>query len=488
MTAQLVASGQITIVDVNDARAITASLTSTQPLQQTYTKDDNTETYSPNRTTTNLVIKANVSISGVNGNYASSLTNKKWFYDATEADSGTPVTVGGIPVGSGGVAIVDTHQCTISNNMSINTPNRSIYFEGDYVDPVTNLTTHVVATTTLSIVTTGSNAIHVRVDPSAPTIKKADNTTKNFVRVTATLCRVSGEDNSDVSYKWYAFPYGANYLIDADYPNVSTLFGFMDFAGYTADTGSTHGSIGTFTTHNGTNFVSSELNTTNLPLDGFNAGKTIFISEKAINGSNGFRVEIKDTNANKTYSNSFIVNDLSDQYQVEIASSTGNFLQNGNGSSVLTAVVRSGERLIDTSDWTLSWQLYNKDGKRGGFVDTSKAGGGGFPIASCTGSSITWTGTQVKFGTNDLVKVIKQNNTEYYYEAMPNANDSATVTLKTSQALISPLDFPLPTGPGFFNSNDKIYFAKFTLSTNPITITGDFVESKANIQVSATRP
>ena len=78
--ATLVSTGQITIVDNNDAKPITAFITSNAPLQQTYTKDESSVTYVPNWASTPITLTAKVYV-GSTVDSASTLTNKKWSND-----------------------------------------------------------------------------------------------------------------------------------------------------------------------------------------------------------------------------------------------------------------------------------------------------------------------------------------------------------------------------------------------------------------------
>ena len=62
--AQLVSTGQITIVDNNDARPITAFITASQGTQQIYTKDESTVSSVPNWASTPNVLSAKVYVGG----------------------------------------------------------------------------------------------------------------------------------------------------------------------------------------------------------------------------------------------------------------------------------------------------------------------------------------------------------------------------------------------------------------------------------------
>src|SRR5690349_22696164 len=121
----LVSTGQITIVDNNDARPITAYITASNGVQQIFTKDESTITSTPNWATTPNVLTAKVYVGGATGSIdvTSTLTNKKWSAD----------TVGSTSLGSG-VSL------TINTNLDPVTAAQKVYFfEGDYTDPTTGL-------------------------------------------------------------------------------------------------------------------------------------------------------------------------------------------------------------------------------------------------------------------------------------------------------------------------------------------------------------
>jgi hypothetical protein len=60
----LVTTGQITIVDNNDARPITAFITASNGVQQIYSKDESTITSVPNWETSNNILTAKVYVGG----------------------------------------------------------------------------------------------------------------------------------------------------------------------------------------------------------------------------------------------------------------------------------------------------------------------------------------------------------------------------------------------------------------------------------------
>lgn len=145
--ATLVSTGQITIVDNNDAKPITAFIVgSGAATQQIFTKDESSQSYNPDWTATNLTLTAKVYVGSVT-DIAANLSNKKW-----------STTLGGTSLGSGNTYVINTNVLTTA------IPTLTYYFEGDYTDPATSLTTHVIAQITITQVQTGTNAVFIRVD------------------------------------------------------------------------------------------------------------------------------------------------------------------------------------------------------------------------------------------------------------------------------------------------------------------------------------
>jgi len=140
----LVSTGQITIVDNNDARPITAFVTASQGTQQVYSKDESTISFVPNWTSTNNILTARVYAGDLTSarDITNLLTNRKWSNDlVTSIGSGTTLTV--------------------NTNLTEAAPSKIYYFEGDYTDPITGLVSHVIAQITLGLVKTGTNAVYV---------------------------------------------------------------------------------------------------------------------------------------------------------------------------------------------------------------------------------------------------------------------------------------------------------------------------------------
>jgi len=232
---------------------------------------------------------------------------------------------------------------------------------------------------------------------------------------------------------------------------------------------------------------------------------TLVINESAVVDIGIFKVEITDADA-KTYTAYFTVYDISDPYDTQVISSTGDKLQNGQGSTLLTPRVFYGSSEVSPlTNWSFVYYLYDKNGKRAGFIDTSKVSvAGGAPITShTTGASATFTfsGTAVTFQANSLIKCVKPNGDAFFYEVVGGGTPVNTVQIKTPTVTtwLNFTDFPSPSASTDFVGG-KLYgctgtgplathgLRTETVSPFSITVTGDEIDVKGRILVESNRP
>ena len=80
----LVSTGQITIVDNNDAKPLTAYITATPSIQQIFSKDESTQSFLPDwytaNTNTGIQLSPKVYVGSTTGatEVTAILTNKRW--------------------------------------------------------------------------------------------------------------------------------------------------------------------------------------------------------------------------------------------------------------------------------------------------------------------------------------------------------------------------------------------------------------------------
>lgn len=492
----IVSTGQITIVDTNDARTITAALTASSGTQQVYTKDESTISYTPSWFTTPLTLTPQIAVAGMTSAQAwAALTNKTFaltaggtalttastsssFVNNSDVAVNTPFTV---THAANGASTASTF--AIGANLKDSVGNFTVFFDADFTDPVTSLVTHIVCQITLNTVKTGTNAVFITLR-GATSIEEATGSTKNNIAVAADLVRSSGIDTSGLTYKWYE-NFGAT-QITTSLSGYATKYGLKTTATGTAPTGS-----------------AGELNT-NIPLAGAgNAFNTLVINESAVADIGVYKVEITDSDS-KTYTQFFTIYDISDPYDTQIISSTGDKLQNGQGSTVLTPRVFYGSTEVSPlTGWSFTYYHFDKNGKRGGFVDTSKisTAGGATISANTTGASaqFTYGGTSYAFTAGMLIKCVKPNGDAFYYEVASAGTNTVTIRTPSTNTWLNFTDFPAPSASTDF-VNGKLYGCTGagtdatngtrTVSTTPwqITVTGDEVDVKTRILVEANRP
>ena len=482
--ATLVSTGQITLVDNNDARPITAYLTANPGPQQVYTKDESSIAWLPDWTTANanvgMRIAARVFVGSTNAaqEVTGLLLNRRFSFDLTTGITGSAAAISGNAAmntnfNTGTYTVLhDATQSvfTIKANLKDTIPQLVVYFEGDYVDPITGLVSKVVAQMTLGLVKTGTNAVYI-VTRGSNSIEQATGGTKNCIALSADLMRAAGVDTSGVTYQWFK---GAAQIVNSAPYN--TQFGLKTVASPTIPSGNTP-DIGV-----------------GLPAaSAWAASNTLVIHESGVDDMAVFRVIAKDTDGIQ-YQAYFTVYDVSDPYEVRVLSTAGDKFQNGVGSTNLTPEVYYGpSKITDLTGWTFDWILRDRNGNLAGFIDTTRTAiADGRNITANTTTTFTYDGAAITFAAGDLIKRVRPDGIASFYEI---ASGSANVaTIKTTGFTIAGIDFtayPQPTASQFLNGKLFVCTAAGKRSTSgatAITVTGQEIDAKGMIQVSANRP
>lgn len=495
----LVSTGQITIVDNNDAKPLTAYITANPSIQQIYSKDESTQSFLPDwftaNTNTGIQLTPRVFVGSTTGatEVTAILSNKRWttvigagniyngsattqnttdFVDSSFGALATPFTV------SVDGAVNANNYLRIRGNLKDTTGSFTVFFEGDYTDTVTGLVTHVIAQITLSTVRTGTNAVFIMTRGQF-SIEQATGSTKNAAAVAADLVRAGGViDTSGLTYRWYDTNGGTQ--ISTSTASYTTKYTLSSTTGPTPPTAAAITGAG-------------------VPVAGAgNANNTLSISETAVTDLGIFRVDITDADT-KTYSAYFTIYDVSDPYEVRVISSAGDKLQNGVGSTNLTPEVFYGAAKVPSlTGWSFTWYYYDREGKRAGFVDTSRANmpTTGAPIAvnHTTGASavFTYTGTNIAFVVGEVIKVVRSNGLASYYEVGAVGTNTVTIRTPTTNTWLNFTNFPAPSAVTDFVGG-RIYVCttqgtRTTSGATAITVTGEDIDAKANIVVEANRP
>ena len=468
--ATLVSTGQITIVDNNDAKPITGFITSSGPTQQTYTKDESSVIWSPDWTSAPLTLSAKVYV-GSTIDVSANLINKKWSTDLV-------------------TSIGTSNTYTVNTNLSAASPAIIYYFEGDYTDLSTGLSSHIICQIQITLVKTGTNAVYIQVR-GQNVIENATGSTKNTVTLYADLIRAAGVDNSGITYKWFQYPHTASDQIDGTLSLVTTKYGFLDTAAVAAGVTAAIGVVKT--TASGT---PTALTTTNMPHGSYGDMKAIIIGEPAVTNITIFKVQASDSDG-VVYQAFFTVYDISDPYNTVLVSTSGDKLQNGVGSTNIFPRVFYGQsRVTDLTGWTFDFSFYDRDGNRGAFIDLSRSAtvGGRNITANTTGASATFTydGIAITFVAGDIIKCVKSSGIAEYFEVASGSGNTVTIRsaiVNTWLAFANPsaiTDFA--SGKFYVCYNSKTTSGGISETSSQITVTGDDIDAKGSIFCNANRP
>ena len=339
----VISTGQITIVDYNDAVSLSGYISANQVLTQIYNPDNSA--YSPSYATTNMVLTPSLfaSVTGANDVIASAnITSIKWFDGTTEIVTGGSYILAAFTTGQ-------NRPLTIKANiLTGSTMAKTFRCEVTYVDTHTAASLIHTSTITISRVNNGGGAAIAQiVQPDGNVFKNGGGPS---LRAEAQLLRSAGNDTTNNTYKWYRLE-GASY-VEITSANAAGI------TGYTT--------------------------------------ATITIPATAVDGLESFKAEITDTDpASGTTGQKFpafaTFIDQTDPIQVNMISSAGDVLKNGVGSTVITArLFQSGAeidayvegKLESAYTYIYKWYRSNKDG-------TPDANFGGASIAYKTGKRLT---------------------------------------------------------------------------------------------------
>lgn len=494
----IVSTGQITIIDQNDARSITAAISSNNGVQQVYTKDESIILYTPSWSTSANTLTPQISVGGLTTAQSwARLQNKKF----TLTPGGTALTTASTStsfVNNSDVAVSTpftiTHAAdgsTTASTMAIGANLKdsvgifTVYFEADYVDAATGLSTRIVAQISLNTVKTGTNAVFITLRGQTA-FEEATGQTKNVIAIAADLVRSGGIDTTNLSYKWYE-----NNAAD-----------YINGAAYQAG-GANQGKFGLKTTTGvAPTGITSDLNQ-NIPTTAAgNAFNTLVISETAVTDLEVFKVEITDGDS-KTYTAYFTVYDVSDPYDVKVISSTGDKMVNGQGNATLTPRVYNGSAEVTTlTGYNFTWYIYDKNGNRSGFIDVNKTGtignGTGANITAHTigtSATITYDGTANTFAAGDLIKCVTAAGDAYIYEVFSSSGNVITIRTPVTNAWLTFSMYAAPTTNQFVNGKIYTVTASGTKSSTGSSVANSQIivyaldiDVKGNIIVEANRP
>ncbi|WFF71997.1 hypothetical protein [Proteiniclasticum sp. QWL-01] len=353
-----IATGQITIIDYNDALTLTGYIQSNHPKTQMYNPDNGT--YQPNWASSNLVLTPSLFKLGTATDIITdaAVQSVQW-YDVTTG-SEVAITANATHVFSG----TKNHILTIKANTLAGLPGKDYMCKVTYKDPSTGLDLIHKFDISFSRVVNGSGITDAVLTALDGAVFK--NGSVSSLRLKAELWRGSTIDTTSVTYTWY--------IMDS---SVSTdQGGGIGWRKITADAANV--------------------------ITGYNLD-TLTVYPAAFNNIGVFKVYIKDTDAaSPTNGTSFIdtitLADQSDPIQVSITSTGGDVFKNGLGSTTLTAkLFQAGSEIDAGGTKTYRWYKYNSAG-------TLVTGWGGATDYK-TGKSITVGDSDVDTKATFLVEV-----------------------------------------------------------------------------------
>lgn len=328
-----IATGQITIVDYNDAVTLTGFISSNYVKTQTVSPDNGA--CSPNWTSSApLTLTASLFKLGTTNDIIDSaeIESIKWFKVVSGTETQITTTSGTYIVANA----TKSKTLKIANNVLVteNLPAIDIVCEVTYVDPrdpSSSLKVKHKMDITFSKLTSGGGIVTALAQ--APEGNVFKNGSISSLPVECYLYRGSTVDTTNVEYQWY----------ERD-SSVETDQG---------------GGIGW-------------RKITSLNAEGCTGYNTavMTVPAGAVESYSVFKCIIKDTDSasgtyNQTFDDVISLIDNSDPIQISILSSGGDVFKNGQGSSTLTArLFRAGEE-IDTAGtaYVYTWKKYNNAGE-----------------------------------------------------------------------------------------------------------------------------
>lgn len=320
MATTATARGQITIVDLNDAKQIQTYIENSGADVQIYNPD--TKVYTPDFTTAAgaITLSAKVFVSGSASDQTatSNVTGYKWFNGSTEITSS-----------SAGFTLLDGgKQLKITGNITGNA--LQVKFEADYTDPDTQQATKLMAFKTISKSSSAGALFQAVVTAPAGTIFANGAQTATLTAKVA-VYRGGTKDTSGTTFTW-------------TYLDITTGTWKALQAGDSAATA--------------------------------NNESTLTVKAANVLNFQTYRCVATDgTDSAETY---ITFQDLSDPYRVEVYSESGDKIVNGADNTVLKARVWQGDNIVEdastapaSQQFTYTWTLHDRNGAKVNFSATA---------------------------------------------------------------------------------------------------------------------
>lgn len=355
------ATGQITIIDYNDALTLTSFISSNVVRTQMYNPDNGS--YSPDWSTSPfLVLTTSLFKAGTATDIITTAGVKSVKYYEMVDGTKTEITATDTRVFSG----TKNHILTIKSNEMASVDAKDYFCTIIYTDESTGLDITQECSISFSKVKNGSGLQDAIANtPNGNIFRNPDNT--DTLIGTIDLWRGSTIDTTDVEYQWY-----------------------MQDSSVITDEG---GGIGW-----------KKLTNTSGKYTGVTTN-TITVYADAFTNIGVFKASVKDTDSTSATYNTYFWDtvtfiDVTDPIAVTVTSTGGDVFKNGVGTSVLRAVLYQGGVEVDTTGTanTYKWYKYDKNG-------TLDPDFGGTGVSYKTGKEITVTSTDVTVKSTFKVEV-----------------------------------------------------------------------------------
>lgn len=318
------ATGQITIIDYNDALTLSGFISSNLVKTQMYNPDNGS--YAPSwASSPYLVLTPSLYKIGTTSDIItdSAVTSVKWYEYVNGVETQITATTDRTFSGT------KNHILTIKKNEMAGLSGKDYVCKITYLDPTTELILEHKITISFSRVVNGSGIVDaIALCPEGNVFKNGEITS---LRASCDLWRGSVVDTSGVSYQWYQ-------------------------------------QDSTVTTDQGGGVGWRKLANTSGKYAGVTT-KDLTIYPDSFTNVGVFKCGIRDTDStsasyNTTFWDTVTFIDNTDPIAVSIVSTGGDVFKNGTGSSQLTAKLFQAGKEIDTAgtDHTYTWTKYLEDG------------------------------------------------------------------------------------------------------------------------------
>lgn len=350
------ARGQITIVDLNDAKTVNMFLSSNHPTTQIFSQDG--KTYTPDFSASNnaLVITPELLISGVDNAIPYSV---EWKINGdTVVGQGNQAAKYGASVDNSNFKLTITKNLTMAGDNVPDIPTLEIECTAQWYDESMNTYIPVKASIAFHRSINTGQLCMARIDSTGQYFKYDSNgPTPDHIELTAILMRGSQEDNTPgsggdgaFSCTWYKRE------AETAQDNDGTIDGWRELP---------------FSLENGSIERVDNTNPQSPKKWEKKSANVIWIYPDGVDSQDTFRIKIKDdydksAGYNNYFYDSYSIMDLTDPFSLEVTSSNGDTFKNGQISTTLSATVKSGGETVDVTKYNISylWTKYDKNGNQ----------------------------------------------------------------------------------------------------------------------------